>query len=152
MEGRGTVQHGQLALSLRDISFKYWNSLFLCTFVVFLFSVGSFSQQNMFTLLLIGLFILSLSKTTGATGLIFGNRGMVYLGKISYSIYLVHYPVGIFLYKGFPDSYSFLAREDGQLAVWMLFLFSVACVIAVASMGYHFIENPARRWIKKRYS
>jgi peptidoglycan/LPS O-acetylase OafA/YrhL len=70
---------------------------------------------------------------------VFGNRVVVYLGEISYSVYLVHWfvlqyvePLGL---SALPDS----------VRVWAMF----AVVIAASAAAHHAIENPARRWLRE---
>jgi peptidoglycan/LPS O-acetylase OafA/YrhL len=60
------------------------------------------------------------------------NRGMGYVGDISYSLYLWHFPVIVF-------AGIFLAETPRRLAVVAL-----GVTILLSVLSYHFIENPAR--------
>lgn len=67
------------------------------------------------------------------------NRVSVYVGNISYSLYLVHWPVIIFLGVLMPrDAYFYLA--------------AVALTFGLAIASYHFVEDPLRHsdWSKAR--
>jgi peptidoglycan/LPS O-acetylase OafA/YrhL len=67
------------------------------------------------------------------------NRASVYVGNISYSLYLVHWPVIVLLGALVPhDSYFYLAV--------------VALTFGLAIGSYHFVENPLRYsdWDKAR--
>ena len=66
-------------------------------------------------------------------GPILCNRVSIYLGVISYSLYLVHWPVVVF-YKY--DAESFTAVD--KLAV-------VAIAIVLAGLMYRYVETPLRR-------
>jgi peptidoglycan/LPS O-acetylase OafA/YrhL len=73
-----------------------------------------------------------------------GIAPLHFLGEISYSIYLVQYPVQRVWYM--------LARKlhQGEFDVWsgtLSLIAVVAIVIAISSFTYHFIEKPARRWM-----
>lgn len=60
-----------------------------------------------------------------------------YLGKISYSLYLVHWPINVFAAQLIP-AYSMMWR-------WAMFVLS----IGLAALVYHLVENPIRlrRWV-----
>ena len=87
----------------------------------------------------------ALLPTVGAACLIFSGlravtavarclafRPVVYLGKISYSLYLVHWPINVFAQQMIP-AYSLPWR-------WAMFGLS----IFLAALVYHLIENPVR--------
>ncbi|WP_162621804.1 acyltransferase family protein [Microbacterium suaedae] len=68
------------------------------------------------------------------------NRIATYVGDISYSLYLWHFPIAILLVALIP------AGSVAYIALALLLTF-------VASMAsYHFVENPARRavWFRRR--
>lgn len=63
---------------------------------------------------------------------------LVFLGKYSYSIYLVHFPVIVlFLYE--PFSGTILKVDNGDQTITM-----ISMIIILSMLMYHFIENPAR--------
>ncbi|WP_426623027.1 acyltransferase family protein [Leifsonia sp. McL0607] len=57
-----------------------------------------------------------------------------YFGKISYSLYLWHWPVIVFLIILSPSP-----------ATWQLAL-SFALMVALSAISYHFVETPFRHW------
>lgn len=61
--------------------------------------------------------------------------GVTYLGRISYSLYLWHWPVIVFLLLGLPAT---------QLD-WRLQLTAAALSLALAALSARFIEQPGRR-------
>lgn len=67
------------------------------------------------------------------------NQASVYVGNISYSLYLVHWPVIVILGTLTPRSGYF-------------YLVAVALTFGLAIGSYHFVENPLRRsnWRKTR--
>ena len=64
---------------------------------------------------------------------VLGVRPVVYIGKISYSLYLVHWPLKAFL-RIFTVDYTLTWR-------WV----SLALAIGMAAVLYHLIEDPVRR-------
>ncbi|PBB75215.1 hypothetical protein CK227_10510 [Mesorhizobium sp. WSM4308] len=68
---------------------------------------------------------------------ILGSRLAIFLGTISYSVYLLHMPV------------HFVLRELPIYKTAPLLLMAVALVVttAVSWLSFMFIEKPARRWI-----
>jgi peptidoglycan/LPS O-acetylase OafA/YrhL len=72
---------------------------------------------------------------------ILGNRPLVYIGKISYSLYLIHWPLIVFY------SYHRLA----PLTLLEQTLICIAAVVAAALM-YTFIEQPFRDPRRVRFS
>jgi peptidoglycan/LPS O-acetylase OafA/YrhL len=75
---------------------------------------------------------------------VFGCRPVVWLGEISYSIYLVHFPVLLILRHG-ADHIARLRMLESEISRLLLFMTSVAVVIGVASLSYYLVEYPARR-------
>jgi peptidoglycan/LPS O-acetylase OafA/YrhL len=61
-------------------------------------------------------------------------RAMVFVGAISYSLYLVHWPALML-----PE-----AATPGRLPLWAALLIAVACV-PVAWLLYRFVEDPVRK-------
>jgi peptidoglycan/LPS O-acetylase OafA/YrhL len=64
------------------------------------------------------------------------NRIGDHLGKISYSLYLLHFPMLLLFTK------AGLAKGAGGLALYL------AATVLAASATYHFYEFPTRRWLR----
>ena len=79
--------------------------------------------------------VVSLVDERSAITRILSFRPLVYLGKISYGVYIWHYPI-ILLMTDFNS-------VDATPAWW--FLVEAAVVLAVASFSYHFVEQPIRK-------
>lgn len=71
--------------------FEYPNLLIVSTLVgLLVYIILGFQYPDMFATLIVGLLILICKKKTRISSLLFENRVIIYLGEISYSIYLVH--------------------------------------------------------------
>lgn len=72
------------------------------------------------------------------TGLLLRNPVSVWIGRISYSLYLVHWPLLVF-YRYY--KFEALTALESTLLI--------AIAVAVSSLMYRFIETPVRRGIRK---
>jgi peptidoglycan/LPS O-acetylase OafA/YrhL len=89
--------------------------------------------------------ILGLSRTEGMMGRWMSKPGMVYLGTISYSLYMTHTVTAIFLRALFP-----VQNHIGSSAItkWGIFLIEFFSITLVAALCYHIIEVPIREWLR----
>ncbi|MGN6221589.1 MAG: acyltransferase family protein [Microbacterium sp.] len=78
--------------------------------------------------------VIAAGETRGGPTWMLSARGMVFVGTISYSLYLVHWPALVL-----PD-----ALVPGSLPLWATLLIAAACVPA-AWLLYRFVEDPVRR-------
>ena len=91
------------------------------------------------------LFLASLSST-GSKALSGGL--FVYLGEISYSIYMVHALWGMIFVNSVVSTLH-LASERLPFGIWLIL---VAGTVPLAAISYHSIERPAREWLKSRHA
>jgi peptidoglycan/LPS O-acetylase OafA/YrhL len=82
---------------------------------------------------------------SGWMGWLFENRVLVYIGKISYGLYifhvLIHVAIGPWL-----DHHGLGFADHAMLRAGLLFVLSVG----VASVSYHYIEAPLAAWVRRR--
>lgn len=71
----------------------------------------------------------------------------VYLGRISYSFYMVQYCVWFILMNILLRDYS-----STWLDIRIIWIVSLGLVILAASATYHFIEQPAHAWINSKFA
>jgi peptidoglycan/LPS O-acetylase OafA/YrhL len=92
------------------------------------------------------LLILGVSSESSIASRILSSRPLVYLGEISYSIYLIHVPwmdFGKFRAGLFP------LTPPGSLSTAALL---VGGMLALSILSYHFVEMPLRRIIRAAWS
>jgi peptidoglycan/LPS O-acetylase OafA/YrhL len=80
---------------------------------------------------------------------IFVNRFTVYLGKISYSLYLGHTTVVLFLTPVYRAAYS--ALNNTTLAFLLCYVLTLLLAMCLADITYRFIEAPGVRYGKIVY-
>jgi peptidoglycan/LPS O-acetylase OafA/YrhL len=85
----------------------------------------------------LALVILAIALSSRITRVLFENRAMVFLGTVSYSIYLWHYPVS-----------ELVAKQLGLASTGRVTfaLAAFAATVAVASLSYYAIERPFMQW------
>jgi peptidoglycan/LPS O-acetylase OafA/YrhL len=94
------------------------------------------------------------ATTAGVTIYLVGRRGKLahwlshaslqYLGRISYSLYLIHYPVSWIVV-----SVGFWLTKDNAVAAVLWLLLALALSIATADVMYRFVEGPSVRLARR---
>ncbi|MBL8775699.1 MAG: acyltransferase [Acidimicrobiales bacterium] len=82
------------------------------------------------------LLILAALQVAGPVQAIFSKSGIVALGKISYGVYLIHWPI-----------FLWLTPERTGLALWPLFALRMAVTLGLAVVSYWYLEQPVRQRI-----
>ena len=84
-----------------------------------------------------GLIAFLSASRSGVLANILSNRWAVWVGKVSYGLYLWHFPI-----------YRMLLSFD--LDGGLLLLVGLSMTVPVAAMSYHFLERPLLNWSKTR--
>jgi peptidoglycan/LPS O-acetylase OafA/YrhL len=109
-------------------------------FVAFLFG-ASVGFEDFTLVAFLALTIFGAATSRGHVTRILGSRPLVWLGEISYSIYMVHFPVLIVI-RRFWERLGFAQwPAAGKIFAFMA---TVALVIALAAMLFYVVERPAR--------
>jgi peptidoglycan/LPS O-acetylase OafA/YrhL len=112
------------------------------------FCAGAFFSANDFVLIAcLAVLIAGVSGPGTGVRVVFGCRPAVWLGGISYSTYLVHFPVLLVL-RHVTDHISFLRATESESIRLTLFVGSLGIVIGAASLLYYVVENPSRRRLR----
>ncbi|GJL59344.1 MAG: acyltransferase [Nitrospirales bacterium] len=99
---------------------------------------------------LIPFIIVTLANTQTGIAQVFGNKVVVFLGTISFGIYMVHYPVLEIIRYALNDYYSGVNSDLYQPLLWVHLCGILLLVIAMASLCYVWIENPSREYLKRK--
>lgn len=108
-------------------------------------------RRQFLVLLCFALVVFLLADGRGLVTQFLKHRHIQYLGKWSYSIYMVHFTV-ILVFSDLAQLWwqrgpaEFMRWDAWQTSLLTLSL--VAVVLAVASQTYRFVEDPPRRWAK----
>lgn len=128
--------------SFFDISYKTLFVLSLCRLVDLFTGRGYFWAGHIIFALVFLLFAMSISKYKNRIAV---NPVFSYLGKISFSMYLVHFGVLIFLTKiNFIDF-----AENGIINFVIRFIIVVGLSAAISTISYNVIEQPFQKIGKK---
>lgn len=109
--------------------------------------------------------VIVFARDGGALSRVLATPPMQALGRWSYSIYLNHLLVVMLAAYGLrmvlsatgrdgflrPDGVAGFERLDfGPWGDTALTLLAAALIVALSSLTYHFVEEPARQWAKRR--
>jgi len=144
--GRSTLKRGMYAVEVASL---------LCLIALSIHSgfldhqeIRSALSFSAFGYTLLGIFFASIvglcvfyAESGSWWAVILRARPLVYIGTISYMMYLIHIPVWVTVYK----ILSFLEGKEVNPG-FLLVLLSVAVTIAVASLSWKFVEKPILRF------
>jgi len=65
------------------------------------------------------------------------SRPMVYIGRLSYGIYLWHFPVALLL--------------RGTQPLWITLSVTIGCSFTMAAICLHLVDTPLKRWRQKAW-
>jgi peptidoglycan/LPS O-acetylase OafA/YrhL len=99
-----------------------------------------------------------LSGAYGSEGInrLFTTRPLQRLGDWSFSIYLVHQPLLITIFKTISLLSPAPVNAGQQPALpplwiaWSICLVLIVLILFISYLSYRFLENPARRWINAK--
>ena len=131
-----------------------WDIIGILTFIIMFMSQITLPDEtmivNVISYICITIFVYSLVYSRNILKFIFANKLSVYLGKISFAIFLLHMPVMKILGHNFRAEFINLVEDNNQPDMILYLLISLAILLIFSSLCYHLIENPCRNYIKKR--
>ncbi|WP_052592461.1 acyltransferase family protein [Luteipulveratus mongoliensis] len=105
--------------------------IFIPPFASWMFGQGGMA---LFSLAFAGLVLACADPRRSLLTTVLGQRPIAYLGKLSYGLYLWHWPIHLWLQDAWPD-----------LPVWLAVVIGMALTIGIAAASYRFIEQPVMR-------
>ena len=142
---------GYLSYLIIDCISEYKNNFLLwdvlATLSLFLFFLFSKLQFNrVFVVMAIVCLVVSLYQSKSFAKIFFGNPIFVFLGEISYSIYLLQFPFEILSNQFF--SINFVSHES-NITLFLLFLAHLLVLIVLGAISYRWLESPLRKKINE---
>ena len=141
-------QRGIFSINRFASLIEIWTVAIFILFIV----VASDKQQFMVAPFLF-LFVIVFIQDKGILSRLLATRPLLYLGALSYSIYLNHMIIAIGVDMVFRHSTSFIAPGlyESMWAGTLVLIGYLAVVVAISALTVKFIEAPARRWILARF-
>lgn len=107
-----------------------------------------------FALPLLAALVLLLAHQRGGVAWLLSTPALVWLGEISYSLYILHKPLWSLLngplWAALDNlSLALAHRPADNLALLLAFS---ALAVALAGLSFQYMERPLRRWIRQRWS
>ncbi len=112
--------------------------------VAVVLTLAAFGAPDALIVTGLGAVIFFLARTAQTGGEVLNQGPLVYLGEISYSVYMVCVPWKIVFVKA---ASKVLQLNDEHLPLWLWLVF-LGSVVPLAAASYHLIEKPARSRMK----
>lgn len=96
--------------------------------------------------------MVSVTRETPLMRALLGNRPIVYIGRISYGVYLWHFfAINLYMSNGSifgadPVLFHFLRGQVGFLELWVA---TIVITIAIATVSYYVLERPILRFSER---
>ncbi len=126
---------------------KKWNTdllilaLFIITALLLKYDTGLNFHNGLFALTFVPLIVL-ISMNNGWFTKLSNIKQLVFLGEISYGIYILQRPIHFWTQR----TLTYLGLEHGSPEIFYIYLL---VLIAASAISYQFIETPLRQKIKK---
>jgi peptidoglycan/LPS O-acetylase OafA/YrhL len=119
------------------------------TTIVLSFFINPDAPVSFAFLPLVALFVLSCASATGPLARLLSSAPMQWGGKVSYSLFLGHFPVLLMLREFMPWEDAFDAPFPVRVG-WLLM--AALWIVGTGAVLYHFVEEPARRVILRHWA
>jgi peptidoglycan/LPS O-acetylase OafA/YrhL len=121
-----------------------------CLLVITFASIGLSPFYDFLIIMGFAALLLSLSRSEGIVAGIFASQPLLYLGRISYSIYLAHATILMIFNQIFK---RVAPAEMGEAAYCLVFYtFYIAGAIIAGHILYALVEKPARNYLRKKWA
>jgi peptidoglycan/LPS O-acetylase OafA/YrhL len=116
-------------------------------FLAFLFGASAPGAADFALVACLALTIFGAATANWFVARILGSRPFVWLGEISYSVYMVHFPVLIIIRRVWEALGFAQWPVTGKMTA---FVITVVLVVALAAMLFYVVERPARSRLRDR--
>lgn len=112
----------------------------------FLGALFAHETHSTVQVLLLGIFLGSAALSAGVLRTFLASRLVVFLGKISYAVYMIHFPI-IKLIQNF-NQYFGLESPAAPIGVLLVVIWATVIVL-LAALVYRYFEIPTQRWLRR---
>ncbi len=136
------------AVRVWDLEPRHAGKVLAITLVTLL-AVVHWRQGGVYAVLLLAFLIFAVASLARQGRLaLLARPTFVYLGEISYAIYMTHAIVFIVFFRGC----GILLGDGASPHLWWLGPIALALTLAAAMLAHHLVERPARRWLNARFA
>ncbi|MBK9322818.1 MAG: acyltransferase [Bdellovibrionaceae bacterium] len=104
-------------------------------FLLICFNYTNLSRVEEFVALWTGAVIVTISSRSTLTKFVFENNFILFMGTVSYSFYLIHYPVLMYI-------------DQLELGETTSFIFGLALTLIFSAMTFKLVEEPSVKFAK----
>lgn len=115
-------------------------------FIAFLLGASA-GLADFVLIALLALTVFGVATSAAYLARVLGSRPLVWLGEVSYSIYMVHFPVIVGIRRLWERLGS---TEWGVAGKTFALLITVALVIGLATMLFYLVERPTRKHLRNQ--
>jgi len=122
-----------------------------CFFLCFMVAAYCMEPQASKVMILVtaALVIFGLARSTGGIARVLSSRVFVYLGSLSYAIYLLQYPVMLTISRTAKPTCQWLATQASPSMRMLAALAVLVLIVLLAIPLYHCVEKPMRDAVRK---
>jgi peptidoglycan/LPS O-acetylase OafA/YrhL len=119
--------------------------IFCCIILAFKYPFGADNRSGLLAFLFVPM-IFFISLNNGFITRVFSKKPLVFLGEISYGIYILQFPVWLWMTDARLENSFHIEIVSNYTLVFFIRLFAL---MLVASLSYHFLESPFREKVNK---
>ena len=142
-------------LYLKKIFYFLKADIVLVILFTLLFTCLHFGVTDLVFIPVFLLLVLSAAYNTNRVKRLFSNRFLQWLGNISYSVYLMQFPLMLLVIGSLPHfGISWKGPYSLHLPYWqaaLCCLLFLAVLIGISALTYHYIERPFRKLINGKF-
>ena len=123
-----------------------WGAVMAATSLGWIFVACQLSWPDLYIWPAFGALVFGLAEPSRQGPSVLGARPLVWLGEISYAMYLVHLPVDIAYFHGVE---RLIGTPTGPM-VWLVWLGVFPVIGLVTLIAHYGLERPVARWLERR--
>jgi peptidoglycan/LPS O-acetylase OafA/YrhL len=123
------------------------DALGIGAFAVFLVAASA-GLPDFALIALLATTVFAAATSQGPLARVLGSMPLIWLGEVSYSIYMVHFPV-LLIFRRVCERMDLIG--EGAIAQTLAFVVAIALVILAAALLFYLVERPTRRRLRDQF-